>query len=112
MTLDEGIRSYSEKAERYSILAISEKDKKVAQNYKNIAEWLKELKELKEKNEPKYVNYYGDGEWDGDIVYDGAECPSCGRDFEEDDECWEMPYCPECGQRLEWEDEENNPCIH
>ena len=44
MTLDEAIRSYSEKAERYSILAISEKDKKVAKNYKNIAEWLKELR--------------------------------------------------------------------
>lgn len=76
MTLDEGIRSYSEKAERYSILAISEKDKKVAQNYKNIAEWLKELKSYRDF---KDVLYKTCDEWCKFPEYkeSGTMCGAC-----------------------------------
>jgi hypothetical protein len=59
--------------------------------------------EAEENQTPKMVDYYGDGDSDGEIVYDGAKCPSCGMDFEESDSDWEEPYCHACGQALKWE---------
>jgi hypothetical protein len=52
--------------------------------------------------EPKTVLYSGDGYADGEMVYDMAECPNCGWEFEEGDKDWEEPYCCHCGQQLEW----------
>ena len=60
----------------------------------------------KEKDTPKLVIYSGDGYADGHLVYDYAECPNCGREFEEDRDEWEMPFCCACGQALKWEVEE------
>ena len=55
--------------------------------------------------EPKTVLYSGDGYADGNMVYDMAECPNCGYEYEEDDKDWGLPFCPNCGQSLNWESE-------
>ena len=75
-----------------------------ATEYRQLAEWLKELKSLKEKDEAKAVRYEGDGYADGAMVYDMAFCPNCEHEFEEDSENWECDFCPNCGQRLRWEE--------
>ncbi len=60
--------------------------------------------ELVEKENPKPLDYEGDGYVDGELNYDTAICRSCGRKFEVDyDE--HSKYCPNCGQKLRWEDE-------
>ena len=56
--------------------------------------------------EPKTVLYSGDGYADGYMVYDMAECPNCGYEYEEGDKDWGLPFCPNCGQSLNWESEE------
>lgn len=58
------------------------------------------------KPERKSVIYYVDGYSDGCMMYDTAECPSCGYMFDEDDSVWKEPFCPHCGQELEWEGEQ------
>lgn len=64
-----------------------------------------EYLELKERATPKKLYYEGDGYWDGQLVYDTAICPCCGRYFEVD--CDEhSKYCPSCGQALDWSEEE------
>jgi hypothetical protein len=75
-----------------------------ATEYRQLAEWLKELKSLKEKDEAKAVRYEGDGYADGAMVYDMALCPNCEHVFEEDSENWECDFCPNCGQKLRWEE--------
>lgn len=47
------------------------------------------------------VYYEADGCADGELVYDNAVCPNCGRRFEVDNE-EHYNYCPTCGQRLDW----------
>ena len=60
--------------------------------------------EALKKQIPKKPIYYGDGYSDGKLVYDMAECPTCGKyTFEEDINDWGCNYCPECGQALDWE---------
>ena len=59
-------------------------------------------KALKSSDETKSVLYLSDGYADGYPVYDEAECPNCGRGFEEDSETWECDFCPDCGQALDW----------
>lgn len=54
---------------------------------------------------PKTVIYSGDGYADGYMVYDSAECPECGYEYEESDKAWGEPYCPHCGQLLNWNTE-------
>lgn len=58
------------------------------------------------KQEPKTVLYSGDGYADGYMVYDMAECPNCGYEYEEGDKDWGLPFCPNCGQSLNWESED------
>jgi len=79
---------------------------KRADEHRQLAEWLKELKSLKEKDQAKAVRYDGDGDGyaDGAMVYDTAFCPNCEHEFEEDSENWECEFCPNCGQRLRWEE--------
>lgn len=55
--------------------------------------------------EQKTVIYSGDGYTDGHMVYDLAECPECGYEYEEGDMSWGEPYCPHCGQSLNWDTE-------
>ena len=76
--------------------------KKRAEEHRQLAEWLKELKDFKEKDKSKAVRYEGDGYADGTMVYDMAFCTNCDYEFEEDSECWESEFCPNCGQRLRW----------
>ncbi len=60
-----------------------------------------------EKQIPKMVILSGDGYADGKMVYDMAECPSCGNnDYEYEVSGWGDPYCCKCGQALQWEVEE------
>ena len=54
------------------------------------------------EQEPQLVLYSGDGYADGYMVYDMAECPNCGYEYEEDDKDWKEPFCPHCGQVLDW----------
>lgn len=54
------------------------------------------------QSERKSVIYYVDGYSDGCMMYDTAECPSCGYMFDEEDSVWKEPFCPHCGQKLEW----------
>jgi rubrerythrin len=58
------------------------------------------------EQEPKTVLYIGDGYADGYMVYDMAECPNCGYEYEDSDKDWGLPFCPNCGQNLNWESEE------
>lgn len=55
-----------------------------------------------EKQIPQKPNLQGDGYADGELVYDYAECPVCGCDFEEESNCWGCKFCPDCGQALDW----------
>lgn len=68
-------------------------------------EYLNAIRELVEKATTKKLHYEADGYWDGQLVYDTAICPCCGRRFEVD--CDEhSKYCPSCGQALDWSEEE------
>jgi rubrerythrin len=70
--------------------------------FKQLAEWLKELKNLKEKDESKEVRYEYEGYSYGKL--DMAFCPSCEHIIEADSENWGCEFCPNCGQRLRWEE--------
>lgn len=59
-------------------------------------------------NDSKEVIYSGNGFADGSMVYDMAECPNCGYEYEQGDKDWKEPYCPRCGQHLDWEVENGN----
>ncbi len=58
---------------------------------------------MSDKRNPKLVMYSGDGYSDGEIVYDMAQCPVCGYDYEDGDKDWGEPFCPHCGQALIWD---------
>lgn len=60
-------------------------------------------KQALEKQIPQTPILQGDGYVDGELVYDYAECPVCGCDFEEESSCWGCKFCPDCGQKLSWE---------
>lgn len=102
MTLDEAIKDREEAAE----IAEKLEFRLCAEEHRQLAEWLKELKGYKDKNEPRLVVYSGDGYANGYMVYDMAECPNCGYESEYGDDNWDEPYCCRCGQRLKWEEEE------
>lgn len=57
------------------------------------------------RQEPKQVEFEGDGYADGELVYDYGKCPSCGWQYEDGDKDWEEPYCCHCGQKLQWFEE-------
>lgn len=57
-----------------------------------------------EKQIPKKMDYEGDGcDNAGNIIFDTAICPGCGKMFEIDYDD-NVNYCPDCGQRLKWEE--------
>ena len=47
---------------------------------------------------------YGTAAYDesGNLVYDMAYCPNCGREFEYEINDWGCNYCQDCGQALDW----------
>lgn len=77
----------------------------VKQNNELLSENLKLRKKIKEKEQPMKVELEGNGYADGELVYDTALCPRCGRNFEIEYE-ENYRYCPDCGQRLDWKIEE------
>ena len=72
------------------------------EGYWAILERMKKLPSVKPQ-EPKTVLYSGDGYADGYMVYDIAECPNCGYEYEYGDKDWGLPFCPNCSQKLNWE---------
>ena len=56
-----------------------------------------------DKEIPMKLVYEADGYSEGELVYDTAICPRCGRAFEVDNE-EQYKYCPDCRQRLYWEE--------
>lgn len=58
------------------------------------------------EQQSKTVLYRGDGYADGCMVYDMAECPNCGYEYEDGDKDLGLPFCPGCGQSLIWESKE------
>ena len=54
------------------------------------------------KQIPKKPYSEADGYADGELVYDYAECPVCGHDFEYGINDWGSEYCSGCGQKLDW----------
>ena len=65
---------------------------------------IKAIKALEQ--EPKTVLYSGDGYANGYMVYDMAECPNCGYEYEDGDKDWGLSFCPSCGQKLNWKSED------
>lgn len=53
---------------------------KRADENRQLAEWLKELKKYLEKQISQKPKYISDGYSDGELVYDMAKCPNCGND--------------------------------
>lgn len=116
MTIDEAIKHAEEVAEKNEKISLYtpveyipadlsiEQCQNCADEHRQLAEWLKELKSLKDKDEPKAVRYEGDGYADGAMVVDYAFCPSCDHETEVDSENWGCGFCPNCGQRLRWEE--------
>lgn len=72
-------------------------------------ELLKQINEAyKNRGVATKVNYFGyDSAKTGGMVYDLAECPSCGHAFYEVDSDWKQPFCSHCGQKLDWSFEES-----
>lgn len=66
---------------------------------------LDNIEELVEKATPKKPNYEADGYSNGELVYDVAYCPNCGKYYECDYGNWGDSYCPNCGQAIDWSDE-------
>ena len=55
----------------------------------------------------KRVEFWSDGyDEDGELIYDQAKCPECGRDFEYGINDWGCRYCCDCGQALDWGQED------
>ncbi len=79
---------------------------KVALEQEPCEDWNAVLNNVNRMRIPKTVLYSGDGYADGHMVYDMAECPNCGYEYEEGDKDWKEPFCPHCGQALSWEREE------
>lgn len=103
MTLDEAIRHAEEVAkeneewymENPSILGYQEKFydcKECADEHRQLAEWLKELKSLKENKTGHWIERYIVSPGNSFTVY---QCPKCNEIS------WnQYNYCPECGARV------------
>lgn len=63
---------------------------------------VEELRQAKEKQNAKKPSVEGDGESDGQIVYDTWICPCCDKRYEIDYDNYD--YCPECGQHIDKSD--------
>ena len=113
MTIDEAIKHSEEVAERYEKMEDSHDEKlkeeclQCAADYRQLAEWLKELKELKSSKLVKIK--------DEDFMTQGYLtiekyycCPKCGEVFgnvrmSKRSQLAEMyKYCCNCGQGLKW----------
>ena len=98
MTREEIIRNLKYKMEKHKNDTVNTFDTNVLVICKDILEYLEQ--------EPKVVLYSGDGYADGYMVYDMAECPNCGYEYENGDKDWGLSFCPSCGQKLNWESED------
>ena len=63
------------------------------------------LQELVDRADPQNLTYVADGcDTDGNLIYDMAYCPNCGKEFEYAIGDWGCNYCQDCGQALYWGD--------
>ena len=95
MTREEIIRNLKYTMEKHKNDTVNTFDTNISVMCKDILEYLEQ--------EPKTVLYSGDGYADGYMVYDMAECPNCGYEYEYGDKDWGLSYCPNCGQKMNWE---------
>ena len=95
MTREEIIRNLKYTMEKHKNDTVNTFDTNISVMCKDILEYLEQ--------EPKTVLYSGDGYADGYMVYDMAECPNCGYEYEYGDKDWGLSYCPNCGQKINWE---------
>ena len=110
MTLDEAIKHAEEVAEDkernagyfYDKESASYKKKccKCAEEHRQLAEWLKELKQLREQ-ESKTGHWISLDDFRGKYNENGFMCSECGEhsDFEEN-------FCPNCGTKMKESKEE------
>lgn len=93
----------------HCIATVTLNDEKMREYCHEAAQKLNERinEEFKNRGKAQKVLYFGDGFADGHIVYDMAECPSCGKTYQEDYSGWLDPYCSHCGQKLDWSYEES-----
>ena len=86
-------------------------DKKYEQKFRYLIDdsnFLHErVKNIEKLNKATKPLYEADGYADGELVYDTAICPNCGRRFDIDYE-EKYNYCPDCGQRIDWKVEEQD----
>ncbi len=54
------------------------------------------------KHIPRKPFIWGDGYYEGHIVYDSWDCPLCKTTYELYYD--EYKYCPNCGQKIDWSD--------
>ena len=92
-----------------TIIQFFEKNTTIFQSYPGMKDCIKEVIDgISSGQQKQQVLYYGDGYSDGEMVYDMAECPSCGYLFDEGDGLFRTePFCPHCGQPLIWETEQD-----
>lgn len=53
-----------------------------------------------DKQKPEKPELYGDGYYNGELVYDEWVCPNCRSTYELKFD--DYNYCPNCGQRIDW----------
>jgi len=88
---------------RYSEKECGEKALKILTDIVEMITEKEILAESLEKNKAKKPYL------EGELVYDTAICPNCGRHFEFEYE-EHYKYCPECGQKLDWSDVDETIC--
>lgn len=76
--------------------------KRRAEEFGQIADWLRELKALRELNEPMKPSIgYDCYDNDGNLIDGAWYCPNCEEEYDLVNE--EYSYCPNCGQIIDWE---------
>lgn len=56
--------------------------------------------EAREKQIPKNPYIWGDGYYNGELIFDMYDCPNCEKSYEIEFDKYD--YCPSCGQKIDW----------
>ena len=83
-------------AHEFCISALTE-----LQQYRQIGT-VDEFREAKERQIAEKPDYEGDGDYNGEPVYDTWICPNCEEHYEVGYD--DQEYCPKCGQHIKHED--------
>ena len=96
MTVQEAIGYLKTLPNRIPLKFFTQNGEKVYDDFSKVAI------EALEKQIPKKPSIEGDGEWEGQLVYDTWICPCCNKSYEIDYD--DYKYCPNCGQRIDRSD--------